>query len=124
MAHNLNATCSNCPYWQRAVTGWFDDGILFGWCKREPRQIKKRYFDWCGCHPDFNVRDVKNPNIEEEKKVFIVGLYCGGTVEEPDITIKDVQEIVANNCKEAVDLYNAKNKCNHYYGVCFGEKTF
>ena len=53
MKRNENANCGNCPYWKRTVMGWWDDGLLFGWCRYWPSKIKKRDTEWCGQHPDF-----------------------------------------------------------------------
>jgi len=53
MKRNENANCGNCPYWKRTAMGWWDDGLLFGWCRYWPSKIKKRDTEWCGQHPDF-----------------------------------------------------------------------
>jgi len=53
MKRNPNAKCGNCPYWKRTAMGWWDDGLLFGWCRYWPSKIKKRDTEWCGQHPDF-----------------------------------------------------------------------
>jgi|TARA_Y100000310_G_scaffold130972_1_gene130179 hypothetical protein len=51
---------------------------------------------------------------------FLVALECGGIMEDPKHHYQDYQIIKANSEEKAVEEYNKKNKCDFYYGYCFG----
>ena len=55
-------------------------------------------------------------------KTFIVGLLSGcDTGSEGHSEIHDVQMIDAEVPREAQHIYNEKNKCSYFYGLCLGE---
>jgi hypothetical protein len=51
---------------------------------------------------------------------YIVALECGGTMEMPYFEYSMAQCIDAETPKEAVEIYNKKNKCSYYYGTVVG----
>lgn len=50
-------------------------------------------------------------------KVYAVGLQSGGLMEDPEITIDEVEIIKARNPWQACDIYNFKHKCNFFHGA-------
>jgi len=54
-------------------------------------------------------------------KMFLVALQTGGLMENPGKQYDDYQIVYADNEKQAVSLYNTKNKCSFFYGECIGE---
>lgn len=55
------------------------------------------------------------------KNKYIVALATGGLMECPVMYFEDFQVIDAENEKQAQEIYNEKNKCNFFYGLCLGE---
>lgn len=53
---------------------------------------------------------------------FIVGLQCGGLMEDPKIRYEDKEIIEANSPEEAEEIYNKKHNCSFFYAYCLGEK--
>ena len=51
---------------------------------------------------------------------YVVALEVGGTMEMPHFEHSMAQCIEAETPKEAVEIYNKKNKCSYYYGVVIG----
>jgi hypothetical protein len=54
-------------------------------------------------------------------KQYLVGLRCGGLMEDPSIRYENHEIIEANTPREAEDGYNKKNNCSYFYGRCRGE---
>jgi len=55
---------------------------------------------------------------------YIIALQVGGLMEQPEITHHDAEVIEANNEKEAVEIYNEKNKCSFFYGDSVAKLQF
>ena len=51
---------------------------------------------------------------------YVVAREVGGTMEMPHFEHSMAQCIEAETPKEAVEIYNKKNKCSYYYGVVIG----
>lgn len=48
---------------------------------------------------------------------YLVGLLCGGLMENPEVTFSEPYNIIeANSKEEARKIYNQINKCNYFYG--------
>jgi len=51
---------------------------------------------------------------------FIVGLQCGGLMEDPGIRYENIETVEAETAKQAEKIYNKKHKCNFFYAKCLG----
>lgn len=48
---------------------------------------------------------------------YLVGLLCGGLMEDPKVTFSEPYNIIeANSKEEAREIYNKINKCDYFYG--------
>ena len=48
---------------------------------------------------------------------YLVGLLCGGLMENPEVTFSKPYNIIdASSKEEARKIYNQINKCNYFYG--------
>ena len=48
---------------------------------------------------------------------YLVGLLCGGLMENPEITFSKPYNVVeADSKEEACKIYNQLNKCAYFYG--------
>ena len=70
-------------------------------------------------NPDYvmGVHKLYNDFRNLPPKMYAVGLASGGLMEDPEITIDEVEIIKARNPFQAVDIYNAKHKCNFFHGA-------
>ena len=69
MTRNPDATCANCPYWQRDCDKVYISGdrhpSRFGQCRRQGAPSKAAWvqtaeIDWCPDHPSFWLREPKS----------------------------------------------------------------
>lgn len=52
---------------------------------------------------------------------YVVGLLTGGVMEQPELELFDIEQISAENAKDAEEIYNKKHNCHYYYARCIGE---
>ena len=54
-------------------------------------------------------------------KQYLIGLSCGGLMEDPDTHYEEYEVIEAETPKEAETIYNKKHNCSYFYASCRGE---
>lgn len=50
------------------------------------------------------------------KSYFLVGLYTGGLMEDPELKVSGKEIITAESSQAAEELYNNKHACSFFYG--------